>query len=398
MTERPTDRRSLSIGITIGLRSPDESFWINGIKQNALYLAKLFQGSPCKHRVALLNTTDVPITDALAWDRKVFDTKPFASGWRGLDVLIELGGQIGPEETRLLKQQGTKIVSYCCGSEYVHSIEAMIFSLKLYDSIYINSGYDCLWIIPQIWEMNRGFLQTFRRCPAVQVPFVWDPMAIEAGMRDFQHQGEYRPSASPKRLTIIEPNIDVLKFCFYPILIAEEAFRKARERILFLHVANADRFVHDNREFAALMRNLDIVQAGKASFIGRVTTPSFLAERTDVVISHQWGVPLSYFYLECCWQGYPFVHNAQLIADLGYYYPDHEVDRAGALLVGLLHDHDAGWREYTDRQRSLIWRFHTENPELIGAYDDLLFDLVSGTQLITQGRIQSRRNKGTVNA
>ena len=28
--------KALRIGITIGLRSPDESLWVNGIKQNAL--------------------------------------------------------------------------------------------------------------------------------------------------------------------------------------------------------------------------------------------------------------------------------------------------------------------------------------------------------------------------
>lgn len=88
------DRRSLQIGITLGLRESAESLWLNGIKQNALYLAKLFLNSKHRHSVRLLNTTSVALGDDLPWDRKRFPTMSYAEGWRGLDVLIELGGQI----------------------------------------------------------------------------------------------------------------------------------------------------------------------------------------------------------------------------------------------------------------------------------------------------------------
>jgi hypothetical protein len=371
-------RRPLRIGITIGIRNAAESLWLNGIKQNALYLAKLFGGSAFRHRVVLLNTTHCPITDALPWDRATFPTLPFAEGWRNLDVLIELGGQIDGDQTALLKAQGTKIVSYCCGPEYVQNIEAMIFGRKLYDSVFINERYDALWVIPQIWRLNRGFFETLRRCPAREVPFVWDPLAIEAATHDLPDRGEYRPRGPVKRLSVIEPNVDVLKFCLYPIFIAETGFRRNPEGILYLHVTNADRMARESTEFVALMNHLDIVRAGKASFIRRVTTPHFLAEYTDVVISHQWGLPLNYLYLECCWQGYPLIHNADLVTDLGYYYPGNDVEEGTSRLLEVLAGHDEGWEDYRARQRSRIARFHSEDPYLIRSYDDLLFDLVAG--------------------
>ncbi len=373
----PGGLRPLNIGITIGLRTANESLWNNGIKQNALFLAKLFQGSEFGHKVTLLNTTDVRPNGNSAYKGLGFDVRNFSEGFQGLDVLIELGGQIDPAQTDAIKRQGTKLVSYCCGPEYVQNIEAMIFSRPLYDSLYVNPHYDCLWIIPQIDRLNRGFLQTMRRCPAREVPFVWDPMAMEAVVADLPDGGEYRPKQGAKRLTIIEPNIDVLKFCLYPILIAENAFRQSPDDIAFLHVANADRFVHDNREFAALMRELDIVRAQKASFIGRVITPHFLAAYTDVVISHQWGLPLNYFYLECCWQGYPLIHNAELIQDIGYYYDGSDIVTGAERLLSALRHHDTLWRDYLDTQRRHIWRFHAENPHLIRQYDDLLFELLS---------------------
>lgn len=371
-----TTARPLSIGITIGLRSQDESLWTNGIKQNALFLAKLFANSPRGHRVVLANTTGVPISESLPWCLDQFPTVRLDDVCDDLDVVIELGGQVSPDQTIRIKKRGAKLVSYCCGPEYIQNIEAMIFRRRLWDEIFINEHYDELWIIPQILELNKGFLQTFRKCPAKAVPFVWDPMAIESLAASLPGAGEYRPRAGAKRLSVVEPNIDVLKFCLYPILIAEKAFRQGPASISYLHVANSDHMALDGNEFTKLMQRLDIVQASKASFIGRVVTPHFLAHHTDVVISHQWGLPLNYFYLECCWQGYPLVHNAQIVSELGYYYKDHDVDAGAQQLMHAMAHHDDHWAEYTLSQRDLISRFRATNPELVMQYDKLLDELV----------------------
>lgn len=379
-------RRPLRIGVTIGLRAPDESLWSNGIKQNALFLAKLFRTSPLGHDVVLLNTTDVAITPALPWDLKAFPTASFDEACDGLDVVIELGGQISPEQTARIKGQGTRLVSYCCGPEYVQNIEAMIFGRPLWDSIFINQHYDELWAIPQISGTTLPLLQTLRRCPAREVPFVWDPMAIESVAAALPHGGEYRPRGAPHRVAVIEPNIDVLKFCLYPILATERAFRVAPDRFEMLYVANSEHMALADREFAGLMRHLDIVKAGKAVFLDRVRTPDFLSSHTDIVVSHQWGLPLNYFYLECCWQGYPLIHNAQIVRDLGYYYPENAMDVAERHILGACARHDAEWQPYRDRQRRRIQRFLATNRALADQYDDLLFGLLNRTSTVARHR------------
>jgi len=370
--------RPLQIGITIGLHAPDESLWVNGIKQNALFLAKALRNSRYGHKVRLLNTTDVVISDQLPWSLAEYPTMAFDAGCDGLDVVIELGGQISAARTSRIKAQGTRLVSYCCGAEYVLTIEAIIFRRPLWDSIFINDAYDSLWVIPQIYETSAPYLQTFRRCPVVKVPFVWDPFVLKAAidMHGLPGRGEYFPNKNPKRLSIIEQNVDVLKFCLYPILIAERSFRVNSEYISFLHVANSDGFVRDDREFSKLMHHLDIVKAHKASFIGRVTTPLFLQQYTDVVLSHQWGLPLNYMYLEVCWQGYPLVHNAELVSDLGYYYKGNDIEQGSNLLNEIITRHDIDWQEYRDQQRRLIQRFLASNPDVSDSYDALLFDLI----------------------
>ncbi|RYF62878.1 MAG: DUF2827 family protein, partial [Comamonadaceae bacterium] len=39
--------------------------------------------------------------------------------------------------------------------------------------------------------------------------------------------------------------------------------------------------------------------------------------------------------------GNPLVHNAHLCADLGYHYPDHDIDRGAERLLQAIHTHDA---------------------------------------------------------
>jgi hypothetical protein len=125
------------------------------------------------------------------------------------------------------------------------------------------------------------------------------------------------------------------------------------------------------------MNQLDIVRQGKATFVGRFDTPQFLAEHTDVVISHQWENPLNYFYLEACWQGFPLVHNARLCQELGYYYAGNDVNAGCAQLLKALAMHDGQWEAYRDRQRAFIDRFLPSNPQVRSEYARLLNELVA---------------------
>jgi hypothetical protein len=205
-------------------------------------------------------------------------------------------------------------------------------------------------------------------------------MCLEARAQSLPERGEYRPRSEPgKRLTVMEPNHNIVKFCMYPMLIIDEAYRRDPDAICFTHVTNADRLAHNSPEFVTLMNYLDIVRAGKASFVGRFDTPLFLAEMTDIVVSHQWANPLNYFYFDVCWQGYPLVHNASLVPDLGYYYPGNDVQKGAEALLHVLHTHDDDWQGYARRQREILGRYTSANPALVAEYDALLANLIGAT-------------------
>jgi hypothetical protein len=370
----------LRVGITIGLQHAAETLWNNGIKQNAVFLAEALKHCGNVASVTLVNTTAVPVTDALPWDLRRWPTVDYASAKDSVDVLIELGGQIDAAQTDALKGRGARLVSYCCGFEYVHAMESIIFSRPLWgENLFVNQRYDDIWMVPQVDHISRSYFEVLRRRRARTVPFVWSPVFLQERSAELPGGGIYRPrGGAPRRLTVMEPNIDVVKFCLYPVLIAEEAYRQRPGAIELLQVTNAEGIATKSMEFITLMNQLDIVRQHKAVFLGRHDTPRFLAENTDVVISHQWENPLNYFYLEVCWQGYALVHNAPLCAELGYYYPCNDVESGSAELLKAIATHDPAADTYRERQRALLARFQPGDPALTATYTALLDALFDG--------------------
>lgn len=367
----------MRIGITVSIAGPQDSVWTNGIKQNAIFLAQTLRHVDFVESVVLVDLANppLPLTE-LPWDPTRWPTLSFGDAKDTLDVLIELGAQVSAAQTEYLKQRGCRLVSCCCGAEYVMVTQAILFGRPLGGAnLFVNQRYDALWVIPQVAETSLHFFQTLRRIEATVVPFVWDPVFLEESTAHLPGAGCYAPHPGGKRVSIIEPNIDVLKFCLYPILIAEEAYRAAPRSISYVHATNAESLAQRSGEFIALMHQLDLVRDGKISFVKRFETPVFLAAMTDIVVSHQWGNPLNYLYLEVCWQGYPLVHNAHLCRDLGYYYPDHDVQSGREQLLRAVADHDAQAQAFLRSQRRAISRFLPDAPENSRRYGELLRSL-----------------------
>ncbi|MDR5809923.1 DUF2827 domain-containing protein [Caballeronia sp. LZ019] len=369
--------KKLRIGITIGLHHEAETLWNNGIKQNAVFLAEALKNCPNVASVSLVNTTHVPITDKLPWDLKRWPTVTFDDIKDNVDVLIELGGQIDPAATDYLKQRAARLVSYCCGFEYVHAMESVIFCKPSFgEHLFVNQRYDAIRMIPQVANISQGYFEVLRRQTAQVVPFIWSPIFLNARTAALPHSGEYQRRAGPRRLSVMEPNINVVKFCLYPTMIAELAYRARPDAIELLQVTNAQHLAIDCKEFISLMNQLDIVRQHKAVFLGRFDTPTFLAERTDIVVSHQWENPLNYFYVEVCWQGYPLVHNATLCPDLGYYYQANDLNEGARRLLQAVEEHDVQLEQYREKQRPRIARFLPESDALIRDYSTLLDSLL----------------------
>jgi hypothetical protein len=371
-----TATRGLRIAITIGLREEGEGLWINGIKQNALALAMLLKGSPRGHRVCLANTTAVAITPGLPWDLAEFPTLPLADVLDDIDLLVALGGAVPASVLDHLHDRGAKAVAYKCGAEYVMSMQSALFGRDLGGEPHYPSGYDAIWAVPQVARSSSAFWRTLHRVPVRTVPFVWSERWLEAHCATLPHHGRCMPRPGPKRISIMEPNHDVVKFCLYPLMVAELAWRQRPDLIEFVSVTNTGA-LRKSAEFVGVVKHLDLVREHRAFFEDRFITPDFLANHTDVVVSHQWENPLNYAYLEAAWLGYPLVHNADLPDGLGWRYDGFDVETGAAQLIAVLVEDPAGDDAWMRRQQAAVQRYRASDATLMATYDNLLDDLMA---------------------
>ena len=175
----------------------------------------------------------------------------------------------------------------------------------------------------------------------------------------------------------MEPNLNVVKYALIPILIAEKVFRNFGENpFKQIWIASGERMLKNNY-FKGMLKQLDIVKTKipLISFVPRYPVATMLAEETDIVISHQWENPLNYSYLDAIHFGYPMVHNAEMIKDAGYYYKDFNISDGAKQLEYALNDHDQNIKEYAERNKKVLWRYTSTNPELVDTYRKLIENL-----------------------
>lgn len=378
----------MKIGITIGLTKENESLWVNGIKLNALYLANTLM-SIGGHDVWILDTGNkVDDLKKVVWNTEKFPTYKFNEKWKELDLLITLGTAIPESYSTAIRKNNpnAKIVKYQCGNNYVVDMERVLFGDPDMEGVPSwDKGHDQTWMIPQQEYQNFDYFKSIYRHnddDVKVVPFVWDPMFLNANNKLLQLAKkkfpEYKPkNASEKRISVMEPNLNVVKYALIPILISEVFYRKfGHDSFKQIWIASGQKLLK-NKYFKGMLNKMDIVSNGepKIKFVPRYPVTTFLAEETDVVLSHQWENPLNYSYLDALYFGYPLVHNADFIKDAGYYYDGFEIYEGANMLDLAINHHDNNLEEYKNKNQKVLDRYLSTNPEVVDTYRKLIENL-----------------------
>ena len=150
----------------------------------------------------------------------------------------------------------------------------------------------------------------------------------------------------------MEPNTSILKNMMPIIHSMEWAYKQSKDLFKSFNVTNAKEFL-DNPILITIGKVLEINKDKKLVFDRRWPISNLLGLRADMVVSHQWGNPLNYAYLDVVYFGYPLIHNAHLCQDIGYYYSDFNLKEAGDLIVQVARTHKEN-KEYTHRLSSLF--------------------------------------------
>lgn len=383
----------MNVGITI---KTSNSIFSNGLVQNAIFLYDVLKKIDLIKDVFLI-VFDADFNDTkeqyeylkgykvIRWDKAVENT----------NILITMGIMPNYKDLKYFKsKKNTKVIGYKGGNNLILSTEDLLFERKWQqvgkeikkDIAYPDNKdiYDEIWMVPQQEYHNKDYFEITYGCPAITIPFIWSPKFIEDEVSlKINQSPEFKIYFKDKefekwRVAAMEPNTSILKNMM-PILHSMEwAYTQDSSLFQQFNITNASEF-RNHPILITIAKALEINKTGKLGFDPRWSVVTLLGLFAEMIISHQWGNPLNYAYLDVVYYGYPLVHNASMCQDIGYYYPDFELKKAGDLIVYAAKNHKDDL-DYMDRNRKIISRYTSHNQALINQYSDLIEGLFDSSK------------------
>lgn len=368
--------RRLKVGVTIFLRSGQQSIWENGIFQNCFFLAMLLNRSPAVEATYLVNGGDGTPEGAAGFLE--FSPAPvidLQAAHEKLDVIIELSAQLNPDWARSFRERGGRIVGMRVANDYVIDIERMMFGLP-HGLLFSGTPYDAIWTLPAFERTCKGYYEAGSRAPVRIMQHLWSPVLLERSLRGTRAGAAfgYAPGRARWRLAVLEPNICMVKTAHMPMLVADLAYRQDPDCVECLRVFGAMTLKEDAR-FVSFARGLDVVQHGCATFEPRLPVYDILTQHADAVISHHWENAQNYVYYEALYGAYPLIHNSTLIGGCGYHYSDFDCQQ-GALALRRAHaEHDLRLADYRREAQDFLATLDPEAPSNVELYTMAIAEL-----------------------
>lgn len=385
----------MKVGITVALIE-GRSIFSNGLTQNVLMFYDVVKQLP--------SATKVSLVDVQRRDLEEYQKFPYLDGYEieqwdnqtiadQFDVLVIFG--ISPTVNSLKafkRKESNKIVAYKGGNIAVMQMESLIFSQRSKDldkktepSPIIDTGkmVDEVWMVPQQEFHNLDIFSIQNYATARSVPFIWSSKFIDQSIENIRIENpeakilfeEKNGEIEKWNVASMEPNTSTLKN-MYPLIHAFEwAFRKEPNLFDKFKITNAAEFTK-NKFLIKFIYEFEFYHAKKLLLAPRWSVTKLLAEDAELILSHQWGNPLNYAYLDTVYLGYPLVHNAELCQDIGYYYEDWNLKDAGDLIIKAIKERPSDLT-YTERHRQILKRYTIENVDMIKQYGDLFDNLWS---------------------
>lgn len=379
--EKKNNKKKI-IGITLNIPSHFGNIFSNGLNQNSIYLGELLINIGFEvYFIINDKVKDITILEKLFYENNfkyIYIENIFKIDF---DVIFFISFSHHLILNLTLRYNGTKCVYYDCGNIYLCDGEKILYNkgngVNNYSKDF-SGFYDLIMVIPQMVNTNLYYLQTLYRTKAIEVPFVWSPKAINYACKaqNIENEDELLwTSRDYNKIAIFEPNLSLMKWCVPALLIAENSYRieKNIDHVYLNNTVNHGNIIKP--ELEKIVKSLDLYEDNKITCENRFNTLMFMKNYANIAVSFQMENPLNYLYFDLVWMGYPLIHNAHLIKDLGYYYEGFNYEEGGLLLNDVIKNHN--FKSYIEKNRKLMDRFLVTNKELQLHYKKLIFELLN---------------------
>lgn len=372
----------INVAITINITDESESFFTNGIKQNAIILRDCLVKAPMVNECYYMNFGKQKDLSKSPWkEYEPWIIHDFKEALEKIHLYINVNIFMNEPEINAAREKGAKVINHVMGNEYYGFLENVLFKTDHPSIIRKIKGLDASWISPHLYENNKALFEVLYDAPAYVGPYIWSHRFLDHHVEELKkkgYAGVYQPSGEPqKRISTFEPNIGMNKTAIFPMIIAEKFYEKYPNEVQKFSMFGTAH-VKDKKPFLKFALDLHVNRAKKMFFEARYPIAWALMKHTDILLSHQQDCDLNYLYFDAAWLGFPVVHNAAMIPELGWYYPRFDDEKAVKQLheVITVFDKVPGYREeYLKNSREYISKFLPEHERNVKGYNDLIIEL-----------------------
>jgi hypothetical protein len=355
--------QNIKIGITS--KSGDNLFG-NGLNQNVWFLFRLLKVAGYDIHLVSEDPKEqgknliTEIIEPLSSDN--IDT---------FGMIIECAHALSNSMTDLILDKGIVKIGIQYGNRLLIDLERMIHRPEQH-GIFKKFVHE-IWASPH-FDFSFPALEIIEKTEMHVCPYIWSPEIITHAYMRFKIDPFFKHTTNINNIGFFEPNINVVKSCLIPMLIAEDLYRRRPELINEIYNFGSKPLLEkDNKVFKTIIKKLDIRKDKIVSFEGRYKfTWALHKEFAGTVVSHHWMNGLNYLQLEAMYLGTPMVHNSEFFKDHGYYYPEWDAKEGSRQLERAIETHKDVFLQERERDREKLWEFHPDNPKNIQGYVDLI--------------------------
>lgn len=370
----------INIGITIKISDPStDSLFSNGIRQNVILLQEMYEKCKNVNKSYIINTSDISpeLYKGTTWEKYSHLIIDSNQGKEMCDMVVVSHGNMSLKKYEEYKKLGKKIVIQVLGSELSNFNETVLFKSEPASIYKKNPFITTVWTSPHFFDRDRFFFETRYECPVYEAPYIWDPRFIEDHVNTLKKPDKpimYTPKSEKKRISVFEPNINMVKTCTIPIVVSELFYRKNPEFVEKISIFGGKK-LSNKKDMIDFVTSMSSYKDKKLFFEARYPIVWSLSTHTDIMLAHQNECELNYAYLDAAWLGYPVVHNSPMMRDLGWYYPENNAAIAVEHLLYIMRNFDNIEHvndKYLKRSREFAQRYMIDNPDNIRGYEILI--------------------------
>ena len=371
-----TAKKEKKLGIVI---YNNAYLFANGIVQNAYFLHQCCEAMGYTCQLLCPEPSPVPFDHKglslkqITTDESIFNPSEY-------HTIVIFTSPISNEMYTLLKKHRVGVIIFVCGNNYMYDQEQFVNGIKGTRTSYMAKDIqaDEQWLIPSYYHA-LDYMEIVRKKPAYLAPHLWSPEIVRYYTPSVIKQPESALFYSVEKrrsnkisIVIMEPNQNLFKTAWTPIVAAEKLHTMHPELIEFVYVFNFPSHPQAYNMTKALSLDSKIRKFERKSIAEVMYFFNNQPESMPIFVSHQVLNELNYLYYELLYYGFPLVHNSTMLDGCGYFFPENSISKCAEQIMSAHKHHNMGVETYKEKAKEYLKRVDPLDPGVQKIFDQFL--------------------------